>query len=106
MAAAVAAGLLLSLGPAHPAAAEDDGLRFDGAIERVTVHPGAGLYLSGGFTNGTDRTLDAVYLQVELDRQFTMVSAFRNCWYSAADTEVRVNRMTCRLEGAVRPGRS
>ncbi|BDH05412.1 hypothetical protein [Streptomyces seoulensis] len=106
MPAAVAAGLLLSLGPAHPAAAEDDGLRFDEAIERVTVSPGAALYLSGGFTNGTDRTLDAVYLQVDLDRQFTMGSAFRNCWYSAADTEVRVNRMTCRLEGAVRPGRS
>lgn len=104
--AAVAAGLLLSLGPAHPAAAEDDGLRFDEAIERVTVSPGAALYLSGGFTNGTDRTLDAVYLQVDLDRQFTLPAAFRNCWYSAADTEVRVNRMVCWLEGTVRPGRS
>ena len=81
-------------------------LRFDEAIERVTVSPGAALYLSGGFTNGTDRTLDAVYLQVDLDRQFTLPDAFRNCWYSAADTEVRVNRMVCRLEGAVRPGRS
>ncbi|MFH9429391.1 hypothetical protein ACH4JZ_14025 [Streptomyces sp. NPDC017615] len=105
-AAAVAAGLLLSLGAARPAAAEEDGLRFDEAIEQITTSPGTKAYLSGGFTNGTDRTLDTVYLRIDLDRQFTLPDAYRNCWYSEADTEIPVNRVICRLEGAVRPGRS
>ncbi|MGW5333301.1 hypothetical protein [Streptomyces bauhiniae] len=107
MPAALAAGLLLTLGMAHSAAAaEEGGLRFDEAIERITTEAGAGYDLSGGITNGTDRTLDTVYLRIDLDRYFSLSTEHRNCWYTKADATLPVNRVICRIEGPVLPGRS
>ncbi|WP_130335627.1 hypothetical protein [Streptomyces sp. BK022] len=102
----MAAGLLLTLGTAHPAVAEEDGLRFDEAIEKITTKAGSSYDLSGGITNGTDRTLDTVYLRIDLDRSFSLTSEYRNCRYATADATLRVNRVVCRLDGPVRPGRS
>ncbi|MFF0714241.1 hypothetical protein [Streptomyces bauhiniae] len=106
MPTALAAGLLLTLGTAHPAAAAEDGLRFDEAIEKITTKAGSSYDLSGGITNGTDRTLDTVYLQIDLDRHFSLSPEHRNCWYTTADATLPVNRVICRIKGPVRPGRS
>ncbi|MFJ6845209.1 hypothetical protein ACIQRE_21375 [Streptomyces griseoluteus] len=107
MPAAWAAGLLLALGTAHPAAAaEEDRLRFDEAIERITTEAGSAYDLSGAITNGTDRTLDTVYLRIDLDRSFSFSTEHRNCWYTEADGTLRVNRVICRLKGPLLPGRS
>ncbi|MYZ10989.1 hypothetical protein GT028_27050 [Streptomyces sp. SID2999] len=102
----MAAGLLLTLGTAHPAVAEEDGLRFDEAIERITTEAGSSYDLSGGITNGTDRTLATVYLRIDLDRSFSFSTEHRNCWYTTADATLAVNRVICRIKGPVRPGRS
>ncbi|MGW7610296.1 hypothetical protein ACWGKW_24050 [Streptomyces sp. NPDC054766] len=103
---ALVAGLLMVLGTPHLAAAEEDKLRFDRAVEKVTAAPGASFDLPGGFTNGTGRTLDTLYLRVHLDRYLSFADEFGNCWYQEDAETLLVNSMICRLEGTVRPGRS
>ncbi|MEU1403090.1 hypothetical protein ABZ471_12130 [Streptomyces sp. NPDC005728] len=103
---ALVAGLLLVLGTARPVAAEEDKLRFDRAVEEVSTKPGATFGLPGGFTNGTGRTLDTVYLTVRLDRYLSFTEEFGNCRYAEDDETLQVDSMTCRLNGTIRPGRS
>ncbi|MEV8031687.1 hypothetical protein [Streptomyces sp. NPDC086182] len=100
------AGLLMVLGTPHLAAAEEDKPRFDRAIEKVTTTPGTTFDLPGGFTNSTGRTLDTLYLEVQLDRYLSFAGEFGNCWYQESHETLLVNSMICRLEGTMRPGRS
>ncbi|KAB1990083.1 hypothetical protein [Streptomyces triticiradicis] len=102
----LAAGLLLSLGTPHLAAAEEDTPRFDRAVEKVTTTPGATFDLPGGFTNSTGRTLHTVYLEVQLADYLSFGEEFGNCWYEEDLDTLLVGSMTCRLDGTVRSGRS
>ncbi|MEU0437674.1 hypothetical protein ABZ153_40015 [Streptomyces sp. NPDC006290] len=100
------AGLLLALGTPHLAAAEEDKPRFDRAVEKVTTTPGAKFDLPGGFTNSTGRTLDTLYVEVQLADYLSFAEEFDNCWYEEDNDTLLVDGMTCRLEGTIRSGRS